>query len=60
MNDEELEILIDDAFSTGVIEVECLICGISINSGFDTTRAWCIQCDEEVEVRNILYELGLL
>ena len=60
MNDEELSEVIDAAFREGLIEVECLSCGITIQCEFDATTAWCDYCGKVVKVKNILVELGLI
>jgi ribosomal protein S27E len=60
MNDEELNQVIDTAFMEGLIDVECLKCGITIQCEFDATTVWCVYCGQVVEVKNILIELGLI
>ncbi len=60
MNDEELNQVIDTAFMEGLIDVECLECGITIHCELDSTTTWCDYCGQVVQVKNILVELGFI
>jgi len=60
MNDDELNQVIDTAFMEGLIDVECLTCGITIQCEYDATTVWCDYCGQAVQVKNILVELGLI
>jgi hypothetical protein len=57
---ENIEKLVDSAILEGVIECECMQCGISIQCEPDATQAWCDNCDKVVKVRNDLIKFGFI
>ena len=57
---EQMQELVDTAILEGIIEAECVACGISVQCEPDATAAWCEQCNEVVKVNNPLIALGLI
>jgi len=60
MESWEIEKMVDDALLEGIIEAECMECGITIQCEADTTTACCDNCDKTVKVRNFLKQLGFI
>ena len=60
MESWEIEKMVDDALLEGIIEAECMECGLTIQCEADATTAWCDHCDKTVKVRNFLKELGFI
>ena len=60
MKSDDIEKMVDDALMEGIIEVECLECGLTIQCEADATTAFCDNCDRVVKVRNFLQELGFI
>ena len=60
MDMEQIEEMADAALIEGIIEAECMECGITIQCEPDARTAWCEQCDKVVKVRNFLRTLGLI
>jgi len=60
MNLTELSELIDNALIQGVIEVECLECGVTIQCESDALTAWCETCEKVVKVNNPLINWGMI
>ena len=60
MDMKQIEDLADAAILDGIIEGECLECGITIQCEPDAKTVWCDHCGRVVRVRNILRELGLI
>ena len=60
MESDEIEKMVDAALLEGIIEAECTACGTSIQCRFDATKAWCVNCQETVEVENFLRKLGFI
>ena len=58
--DEDLSRLIDAALLEGIIEAECLDCGMIIQCEPDAETAWCDYCGRVVKVKNALIDLGLI
>lgn len=57
---EEIQELADAAILEGIIEAECVECGVFIQCEPDATTAWCDNCDKVVKVINPLLALGLI
>ena len=60
METRELEELVDAAILEGIIEAECVECGITIQCEPDARTAWCDNCNKLVKVNNILLALGMI
>ena len=60
MKPSDIERLVDAALLDGVIEAECVECGLGIQCEPDAETAWCDQCGRVVRVNNVLIELGLI
>ena len=60
MDMEQIEKLVDDALMQGIIEAECMECGVTIQCEPDATTAWCDNCNKSVRVKNILQALGMI
>jgi len=60
MESWEIEKMVDDALLKGIIEAECMECGLTMQCEADATTAWCDNCDKTVKVRNFLKELGFI
>ena len=60
MDTRELEELVDAAILEGIIEAECVDCGVTIQCEPDARTAWCDNCNKLVKVNNILLELGMI
>jgi len=60
MKSEKVEKMVDAALIEGVIEAECMECGVTIQCEFDATTAWCENCKKVVKVNNFLRILGLI
>jgi len=60
MESEDIEKMVDAALIEGIIEAECMECGVSIQCEPDATTAWCGNCEKVVKVRNFLRALGFI
>jgi len=60
MKSDEIEKMVDDALITGIIEAECVECGLTIQCESDATTAFCDNCNKTVKVHNLLQELGFI
>ena len=60
MDTRQIEKLVDAAILEGIIEVECMECGITIQCESDTAIAWCDNCNKMIKVRNFLHDLGFI
>jgi len=60
MESWEIEKMVDDALLEGIIEAECMECGLTIQCEPDATTAWCDNCNKTVKLRNFLKELGFI
>ena len=60
MDTRELEELVDAAILEGIIEAECMDCGLTIQCEPDARTAWCDNCNKLVKVNNILLALGMI
>jgi hypothetical protein len=60
MKQEEIEQMVDDALMEGIIEAECMECGLTIQCEADATTAWCDNCNRVVTVKNFLKDLGFI
>jgi hypothetical protein len=57
---EDIEKMVDAALLEGLIEAECMECGVSIQCEPDATTAWCGNCKKVVKVMNFLRALGFI
>ena len=55
-----IEEMAESALLDGIIEAECVECGILIQCEPDAGRAWCDNCDKVVKVKNYLRIFGLI
>ena len=60
MEKEDIEQMVNSALLKGIIESECMDCGISLQCESYATRAWCDNCEKVAEVRNDLVKLGYI
>jgi len=60
MESWEIEKMVDDALLEGIIEAECMECGLTMQCGADATTAWCDNCGKTVNLRNFLKQLGFI
>ena len=60
MESKDIEKLVDDALTKGIIDAECMECGLTIQCEADATTAWCDNCSKIVKIRNFLQELGFI
>ena len=60
MNAQTMERMVDQAIMDGIIEAECMICGLMIQCEPDARFAFCDNCNTEVKVRNFLIETGFI
>ena len=60
MKSDEIEKMVDDALMEGIIEAECMECGITIQCETDATTAFCQNCNKVVKVHNFMQELGFI
>ena len=60
MGIENITEMVDSALLNGVIECECMECGISLQCEPDATKAWCDNCDKLVKIRNDLIKFGYI
>ena len=60
MDAKDIEKMVDDALLEGIIEGECVECGMSIQCEADATTAFCRSCNKVVSIRNFLKELGFI
>ena len=60
MESWEIEKMVDDALLEGIIEAECMECGLTIQCEAGATTAWCDNCNKKVKIRNFLKELGFI
>ena len=60
MDIERIEEIADAAVLEGIIEAECMECGVTIQVEPDAWTAWCENCGRVVRVRNLLRELGMI
>ena len=58
MATEAIQELVDSALLSGMVEVECTECGMTIQCETDASRSWCGVCNKVVRVKNPLIELG--
>jgi hypothetical protein len=60
MESKDIEKMVDDALREGIIEAECMECGLTIQCEADATTAWCDNCSKIVKIRNFLQKLGFI
>ena len=60
MKDEELAQMVDTALLDGLIEAECLTCGMILQCEPDAESAWCDHCGRIAKIRNPIIESGLI
>jgi hypothetical protein len=60
MESKDIEKMVDDALLKGIIEVECMECGLTIQCEPDATTAWCDNCSRVVKIRNFMKQLGFI
>ena len=60
MESKDIEKLVDAALLKGIIEAECMECGLTIQCEADATTAWCDNCKKVVKVQNFLKDLGFI
>jgi hypothetical protein len=60
MDMEQIQKLADDALMEGIIDAECMECGVTIQCEPDARTAWCDNCDKIVKVKNFLHVLGMI
>ncbi len=55
-----IEDIADSALLEGIIDAECMECGILIQCEPDAIAAWCDNCDKVVRVKNYLRIHGFI
>lgn len=60
MNSLLMEELVDKAIMEGIIEAECMNCGMMIQCEPDAKSAFCDNCNKEVKIKNFLIESGFI
>ena len=60
MTTEMIQEIVDSALISGMVEVECDECGITIQCEAEATIAWCDSCDKIVKVKNPIIGLGFI
>jgi hypothetical protein len=55
-----IEDMADAALLEGIIDAECMECGILIQCEPDAIAAWCDNCNKVVKVNNLLRMFGLI
>jgi hypothetical protein len=60
MISEQYQEIVDTALLKGIVEADCMECGMSIECEIDAKTAWCDVCEKTVRVKNPLIELGFL
>ncbi|MBW2173226.1 MAG: hypothetical protein JRF64_00995 [Deltaproteobacteria bacterium] len=55
-----IEDMADSALLEGIIDAECMECGILIQCEPDAATAWCESCDKVVRVKNYLRIHGFI
>ncbi len=60
MDMEKIEEMARATLLEGIIEAECMECGIATQCEPDAKTAWCDNCNKVVKVRNFLIALGLI
>jgi hypothetical protein len=60
MDESGISQLVDKALLEGIIEAECMECGVSLQCRPDAKQSWCDNCNKTVEIRNDLIKHGFI
>ena len=60
MTTETIQEIVDSALISGIVEAECMECGMTIQCETDASTAWCDNCDRIVKIKNPLKDMGFI
>ena len=60
MTTETIHDIVDSALLSGMVEAECMECGMTIQCETGATTAWCNNCDRIVKIKNPLIDIGFV
>ena len=60
MTTEMIQEIVDSALLSGIVETECMECGMTIQSETDASAAWCDNCDRIVKIKNPMIDMGFI
>ncbi len=58
MTTETIHEIVDSALLSGMVEAECMKCGMTIQCETDASSAWCDNCDRIVKILNPMIDMG--
>ena len=60
MKTETIQEIVDSALISGIVEAECMECGMTIQCETDASTSWCDNCDRIVKIKNPMIDMGFI
>jgi len=60
MTTETIQEIVDSALLSGMVEAECMECGMTIQCEADALSACCNNCDRIVKIKNPMIDMGYI